>query len=195
LIATIVTFITTRIVAVFITTIVVVAAVPSLIVLIHGNTITITTGPVASASRQHGDDERTRLILEVKTAGDDVLTKIHTEEASCDSQLDQLAAQSKISATETQADIDKGKSQIHSATTPFVNEIDADESEFSHLTVVSTTTEQTFLVRISEARVTALGENGTTGLVVTVCQTVLIEIRQIIITVVVQPGGGGDEGD
>lgn len=192
MIATIVTFITTRIVAVFITTIVVVAAVPSLIVLIHGDTITITTGPVASASRQHGDDERTRLILEVKTTGDDVVAKINSEEASCDSQIDQLAALSKISATATQAAIAKGKSQIHLATAPFIGEIDADENEFSHLTIISTQTEQLFLVRISEARVSALGENGTTGVVVTVCQTVLIEIRLIVITVVT---GGGDEGD
>ena len=42
MITTIVTFVTEKIVAVVITTVIVVAAVPTLIVAIHGNTITIT---------------------------------------------------------------------------------------------------------------------------------------------------------
>jgi hypothetical protein len=197
MIAPILTFLSTRIVYVFITTVVVVAAVPTLIVAIHGNTITITSGPVASASRQHGDDERARIIVQVKTAGDDAIVKLTTEEASCDSQIAQLASVSRLSGTATQAAIDKGKGEFHNAELPFVNEIKADEDELAHLSVVTTTTEQTFLVRINTVEVTALGEDGSSGALVTVCQTVLVEIRQIVVVVQVPPstGGGDDEGD
>ena len=193
MITTIVTFLTEKIVAVIITTVVVVAAVPTLIVALHGNTITITTGPVASASRTHGDDEHARLVLEVKTAGDNVVLKINNEEASCDSQIAQLAAVSKLSGTATQAAIEKGKGEFHKSELPLLNEVKADEDEFEHLTTVTSETEQTFLVRISTVQVTALGEDGHSGTLVTVCQTIIIEIRTIVITVVQPPSGG--EGD
>jgi hypothetical protein len=192
-ITTIVTFLTEKIVAVIITTVVVVAAVPTLIVALHGNTITITTGPVASASRTHADDEHAPLVLEVKTAGDNVVLKINNEEASCDSQIAQLAAVSKLSGTDTQAAIDKGKGEFHNSELPLLNEVKADEDEFDHLTVVTSETEQTFLVRLSTVQVTALGEDGHSGTLVTICQTIIVEIRTIVITVVQPPSGG--EGD
>jgi cell division protein FtsL len=198
-ITTIVTFLTEKIVAVIITTVVVVAAVPTLIVAIHGNTITITTGTVASASRLHGDDEHARLDLEVKTAGDNVVVKINNEEASCDSQIAQLAAVSKVSGTATQAAIDRGKGEFHNSALPLLNEVKADEDEFDHLNVVTSETEQTFLVRISTVQVTALGEDGRSGTLVSVCQTIIVEVRTIVITVVQPPassdGGDGDGGD
>ena len=195
MIATIVTFVTSRIVAVFITTIVVVAAVPSLIVLFHGNTITITTGPVASAARQQDEEERARLIIEVKTAGNDVVVLLNSEEASCDSQLAQLVSVSKISSAQTTAAIEKGKSEFHAATAQFVREVEADEDEFEHIAVVSTESEQVFLTRFLQVRVKALGEDGTTGVLITTCQTILIEIRTIVITVVAAPPSshGGDD--
>jgi cell division protein FtsL len=193
-ITTIVTFLSEKIVTVVITIVIVVAAVPTLIVAIHGNTITITTGPVASASRQNGDDEHARLILRVKTEGDAVVVKINNEEASCDSQIAQLAAVSRLSGTATQAAIEKGKGEFHNSTLPFVNEVKADEDELAHLNVITTETEQTFLVRISTVQVTALGEDGHSGTLVTVCQTILVEIRTIVITVIQAPGGD-DEGD
>jgi len=62
------------------------------------------------------------------------------------------------------------------------------------ISFVTIETEQTFLVRINEIQVIALGQNGKTGTLVTVCQTIVVEIQQII--VVVQPApGGGDDGD
>ncbi len=195
MITTIVTFVTTRIVAVFITTVVVVAAVPSLIVLIHGNTITITTGPVASAARQQNDEERARLIVQVRTAGNDVVVLLNSEEASCDSQIAQLVSVSKISPAQTTAAIEKGKGEFHSATAQFAREVEADENEFEHLAVISTETQQVFLVRFLQVRVKALGEDGTTGVLITVCQTILIEIRTIVITVVTTPGGGDGDDD
>ena len=193
MITTVITFLSEKIVAVIITTVIVVAAVPTLIVAINGNTITITTGPVVSASRTHGDDEHARLILQVKTEGDAVVIKINNEEASCDSQIAQLAAVSRLSGTATKAALDKGKGEFHNSTLPFVNEIKADEDELEHLNVITTETEQTFLVRISTVQVTALGEDGHSGTLVTVCQTILVEIRTIVITIVQKPGGEGDE--
>lgn len=193
MITSIVTFLSTRFVTVFVTTIVVVVAVPSLIIAIHGNTITITTGPVASASRHH-DDERTQLIVKVNTAGDDVITKVNTEEASCDAQLTALTSKSKLSTADTQAAIAKGEGEVHAAAAPFVKEIKDDEAEIENAKVVTTTIEQTILVRINQVQVIALGENGTQGAIVTVCQTVVVEITQIIVTVTVQPPSGG-EGD
>jgi len=193
MITSIVTFLTTRFVTVFVTTIVVVVAVPSLIIAIHGNTVTITSGPVASSSRHH-DDESTQLIVKVRAAGDDVITKVNTEEAGCDAQLLALAAQSKLSTADTDAAIARGEGEVHAATAPFVKEIKDDEAEIENLKVVTVKTEQVILVRINQVQVIALGENGTPGTIVTVCQTVIVEITQIIVTVTVQPPSGG-EGD
>ena len=176
-----------------ITTVIVVAAVPSLIVLIHGNTITITTGPVASSGRHHDDEERARLIIQLKTAGNDVVLLLNGEEAGCESQIAQLSKISKLSAAQTAAAIQKGKNEFHQKVVKFTDEVQGDEDEFDHLAVVSTDTQQVFLVRLLQIRVTALGDDGSTGLLITSCQTILIEIRTIVITVVTAPDGG--EGD
>jgi cell division protein FtsL len=191
-ITTIVTFLTEKIVAVVITTVIVVAAVPTLIVAINGNTITITTATVASSTRKHDDEERARLILQVKTAGDSVVVNINHEEASCDSQVDQLAAVSTLSGSATKTALDNGKAKFHATAAPLLKEIKDDEDEFDHLNVITTETTQTFLVRISNVQVTAFGTDGS-GVLITTCQTILVEIRQVIVIVVQKPGGG--EGD
>ena len=193
MITTVLTFLSQKIVAVVITTVVVVAAVPTLIVAINGNTITISTGPVASTSRHGDDQERARIIVEVKNAGDAVVVKLNHEEASCDSQIAQLSAGSKLSATATAAALQKGKDEFHKSLAPFENEIKSDEDELDHLSVVTIETEQTFLVRINEIQVIALGANGQTGTLVTVCQTIVVEIQQIIVVVQPAPGGGDDD--
>jgi hypothetical protein len=184
LITTIVTFLTEKIVAVFITTVVVIAAVPTLIVAINGNTITITPGPVASFTRHGDDEERARLILEVKTTGDTLVFQISSEEANCDSQISQLSSLSKLNAAATRAALERGKARIHDSTLPYLKQIKAEEDEFEHLTIVSVSTTQTYLIRIANIQVTALGEDSHSGLLITTCQTILIEIRQIIVIVV-----------
>lgn len=189
MITAIFTFLTEKIVAVVITTIVVVAAVPTLIVAINGNTITITTS-VASTSRHHDDDERSRLILEVKTAGDSVIFRIDNEEATCASQIDQLASLSKLSASATRAALDDGKAKFHASTLNFRKEIKDNEDELEHLTVITTETQETFLIRISTVQVTAFGHDGHSGTLVTVCQTILVEIRTIVVV-----HSGGEEHD
>lgn len=194
MISTIFTFITTRIVAVFVTTIVVVAAVPSLIILIHGHTITIATGPVASSSRHGDDEERARLIIQVKTTGHDVVVLLNTAEARCDAQIAQLTKISKLTAAQTAAAIQKGKGKFHLRVSEFVRDVESDEDEFEHLAVISTQTQQVYLARILQIRISALGQDGTTGALITICQTIIIEIRAIVIKVVVT-GGGDDEDD
>jgi hypothetical protein len=184
LITTIVTFLTEKIVAVFITTVVVVAAVPTLIVAINGNTITITPGPVASFTRHGDDEERARLILEVKTTGDTLVFQINSEEANCDSQISQLSSLSKLNAAATKAALERGKARIHDSTLPYLKQIKAEEDEFEHLGVITVSTTQTYLIRIANIQVTALGEDSHSGLLITTCQTILIEIRQIIVIVV-----------
>jgi len=162
----------------------VVAAVPTLIVAIHGDTITITPGTVASFTRHGDDEERARLILEVKTAGDTLVFQINSEEANCDAQISQLSSLSKLNAAATKAAIERGKVRIHDATGPYLKQIKDAEDEFEHLSVITVSTTQTYLVRIATIQVNALGEDGHTGLVITTCQTIIIEIRQIIIVIV-----------
>ncbi len=193
MLASVVTFLSTRIVSVVVTTVVVVAAVPTLIVAINGNTITISTGPVATSSRHHDDDERARIVVEVKNAGNAVIVKLNNEEATCNAQISQLAGQSKLSATATAAALKKGKDDFHTNVVPFLNEIKADEDELDHLTVVTTEIEQTFLVRINTVQVMALGEDGQVGVLITVCQTIIVQIQQVI--VIVSPGGGERDDD
>lgn len=181
MITTIITFLTEKIVAVVITIVVVVAAVPTLIVAIHGDTITITPGTVASFTRHGDDEERARLILEIKTSGDTIVIQINNEEATCDAQISQLASLSKLNAAATKAAIENGKTKLHNATLPFVKEITADEDEFEHLSVITVSTTQTFLIRISTVQLTALGDDSHVGVLITTCQTILIEIRQIVV--------------
>ncbi|HEY1419600.1 MAG TPA: hypothetical protein VGG90_02700 [Candidatus Dormibacteraeota bacterium] len=206
MIAPILTFLSTRIVYVFVSVVVVVAAVPT-IVAIHGNTITITTvasssrhGEVASAGRHKGDDARTRLVIQVKTAGDDAIVKLNTEEVSCDAQIAQLASVSTLSSTATTAAIERGKSEFHNNEQPFISEIKADEDEIAQMKVVSSTTVQTFLLRIQTIETTALGDDGhhqSAGSLLTVCESIIVEIRTIVVVVQAPqpPSGGGGEGD
>lgn len=189
MITPILTFLSTRLVYVLVTTVVVIVAVPAVIGGIRGDGVTVTA---ASSSRQHGDDERARVIVVVKQAGDEVVVKLNDAEASCDAQITQLAAQSKVSTAATAAAIQKGKDQFHAAVAPYAAEVKADEDELEHAAVVTSTTEQTYLVRIQEVEVIALGQTGHPGVLVTVCQTIVVEVRQTIV-VVVKPGGGDGE--
>ena len=50
--------------------------------------------------------------------------------------------------------------------------------------MISVSTTQTYLIRIANIQVTALGEDSHSGLLITTCQTILVEIRQIIVIVV-----------
>jgi hypothetical protein len=189
LITTVITFLTEKVVAVVITTVVVVAAVPTLIIAINGNTITTSTGVVVSTTRITTQDERTLVIVEVKTAGDAAILKLKNLEMSCGVQIDQLAAKSKISSAATGTTIQNAKNNFHNSVVPFVHEIEADEDEISHLSVITVETEQAFLVRINTVLVLALGDEGHAGSLLIVCQTIIVQITQIL---VIQTGGERD---
>lgn len=191
MITSIFTFLSTRVVAVFITTFIVVAGVPSVIILIHGHHITITTQ--ASTTRQHGDDDRARIVIHIKTVGDELIVKLNHEEATCSGQIGALSKLSKISVASTQAAINKGKSQFHAAMASYVREIESDEDEIGHMTVVTSETERVFLLRIQSISVIALGEGSKTGVLITICQTIIIEIRKVIIVVIKPPDGEDDD--
>jgi hypothetical protein len=191
MISTIVTFVTTKVVAIVVTTVIVVVAVTSVIVL--GHNVTIAQSTVALASQKKADDERTRVIVRIKAAGDDVIVKLNNEETTCDSQITALTKLSKVSTAATQAAIKKGKTEFHTALAPYVRQIQSDEDESTHLTVVTSETERIYLLRISSISVTAIGEDGKHGVLITACQTIIIEIRQIIIVVVKPAGGEGDD--
>ena len=124
------------------------------------------------------------MVLEVKTAGDTIVFQINSEEANCDSQISQLSSLSKLNAATTNAALERGKARIHDATLPYLKQIKAEEDEFEHLSVISVSTTQIYLVRIANIQVTALGEDSHSGLLITTCQTILVEIRQIIVIVV-----------
>jgi hypothetical protein len=190
MISTIVTFVTTKVVAIIVTTVIVVVAVTSVIVL--GHNVTLAQTAVALKSQKKSDDERTRIILHIKTEGDNVIVKLNTAETTCDAQITALTKVSKLSSAATQAAIKKGKSEFHTALSPYVTQIKSDEDEISKLPAVTTETESIYLLRISSITVTAIGEDGKHGVLITACQTIVIEIRQIII-VVVTPAGGEDD--
>jgi len=122
-----------------------------------------------------------------------IIDKLNNEAAGCASQIAQLPGQSKLSATATGAELKKGKDEFHASIKPFDDEIKADEDELDHLKVITTETEQTFLVRINEVQVIALGENGQGGTLITVCQTIIVEITQVIVIVQPAPSGGDED--
>jgi hypothetical protein len=188
----ILTFLSTRLVYVFVATVVVIVSVPAVVVAIHGNTITITTA--ASASRHH-DDDRAQIIVKVKDAGDSVIVELNDAEAACDAQITALATKSKLSAGATAAALEKGKDDFHAAISPFVTEIQDDEDEIAHRTVVTVAVEQEFLVRIRSIEVAVLGQNGQNATVVTVCEEIIVQVTQVIVTVVAQPPSSDESDD
>jgi hypothetical protein len=192
LITTALTFITTRIVYVVVATVVLVAAVPTVIIGIRGHTVSVNAGPVASASRSQKQDEQVRIILEVNQAGDKVIVALNAFEASCDANIAQLAGQSRLSADATAAALKKGRDDFHAAVIPFVDEVQADQRDLDSLRVITVADEQTYLARIAEIQVVAIGDQANPGALVTFCKTVMVEVQQVI---VVQPPGGGGMGD
>ncbi len=180
MITTVITFLTEKVVAVIITTVVVVAAVPTLVLVINGSTVAPNSSVVVSITRLN-DDDRTRVIVEIKTSGDAAILKLKSLETGCDVQIEQLAGRSKLSATATRTALDNGKNNFHASVLPFIHEVEADEDEISHLSIITVETEQAFLIRINTVLLLALGEDGQHGALVTVCQTIIVQITQIIV--------------
>ncbi len=188
MIAALFTFLSEKIVALVMATIVVVAAVPTLIIAVSGNAITITT---AASGARASETERARIIREVREAANAVIVRLDSEEASCDSQIAELASRSKVSATATTTRLETAKHDFHQAVAPFLDELEADQEGLEALTVVTADIEQTFLIRIDAVQRIALGEDGHAGALVVLCQAIVVEIAQGIES----GAGGGADGD
>ena len=182
MITLITTFVTEKIVAILTVTLVAVAAVPTTLVLTTEHQTTVVL-------QQQEDQQQVVLIAAVKKAGDDAIVKLQSTESSCNIQVTQLVATSKIAPGRIQSQLAQAKSQIHGSVAPFVAQIQKDEDHFAHLAVITPEDEQDELGQIQVIEITALGGTGTTGVVTITCQTVVIEIQTVIKVIVLEHPG------
>lgn len=180
MITLITTFVTEKIVAILTVTLVAVAAVPTTLVLTTEQQTTVVL-------QQQADQQNVVLISAVKKAGDGLIVKLQNTESSCDTQVIQLVANSKIAPGKIQSKLALAKLQLHGSVAPFIAQIQKEQDRFAHLAVITPEDEQDELGQIQLIEITALGGNGTVGVVTVTCQTVVIEIQTVI--VVVERGG------
>ncbi len=170
-------WLTERIVAVLAVTLVGVAAVPTSI-------LVLTEHQVATVQLQQENDQRLILVQTVKNAGDAIVAKLTTTESSCNTQVAQLVATSKLNSPRITTAVSNGKNQIHGSVTPFILAIQKDEDEFAHLAVITPDIRDAFVTQIQLLGTTALGNGQTVGVVTVTCQTILLEIQQVMIIVI-----------
>ncbi len=183
-------WVTERIVTVVTVTLVAVAAVPT--------TLVITTEHhVDVVLQQQGDAQKVVLIQAVKKAGDSLIVKLQNAESSCTTQVTQLVSTSKVAPGRIQSQLARAKAQLHGSVAPFIAAVQRDEDHIAHLDEISEQDEQDELAQIQLIEITALGNTQTVGVVTINCQTVVVEIKQVIQVIVLQPVvvNGGDEGD
>jgi len=179
MITLITTFVTEKIVAILTVTLVAVAVVPTTLVLTTEHQTTVVL-------QQQEDQQQVVLIKAVKKAGDNLIVKLQNTESSCTTQVTQLVAASKIAPGKIQSQLAQAKTQIHGSVAPFVAQIQKDEDHFAHLAVITPEDEEDELGQIQLIEITALGGNGTVGVVTVTCQTVVIEIQVVIQVIVIQ---------
>jgi len=167
------TWIAARIVTVFTVALVTVAAVPTSI-------LVLTEHQVAAVQLKQEDGERLILINTVKQAGDAIVVKLTTTESGCNAQVAQLVANSKLNAPQITTAVNNGKNQMHASVTPFILAIQKEEDEFAHLAVLTPDIRDAFVAHIQLLGTTALGNGQTVGVVTGTCQTIVLEIQQVI---------------
>ncbi len=170
-------WLTERIVTVLTVTLVAVAVVPTSMLL-------LTEHQVATVQLKQEDDQRLILVQTVKQAGDAIVAKLTTAESSCNTQVAQLVATSKLNAPRITTAVNNGKNQIHASATPFILAIQKEEDEFAHLAVISPDIRDTYVTQIQLLGTTALGNGQTVGVVTVTCQMIVLEIQQIIVIVI-----------
>ena len=179
-------WVTERIVTVVTVTLVAVAAVPT--------TLVLTTEHHADVVlQQQGEEHKIVLIKAVKKAGDDLVVKLQNAESSCNTQVTQLVAASKVNPAVIQSQLAQAKTQLHGSVAPFVAAVQKHEDHIAHLDQVSDQDEEDELSQIQLIEITALGSGQTTGVVTVTCQTVVVEIKLVIqvnVTVIVHKSGG-----
>ncbi len=179
-------FVTEKIVAILTVTLVVVAAVPTTLVLTTEHQTTVIL-------QQQEDQQQVVLVTAVKKAGDAVILKLQNTESSCNAQVTQLVAASKVAPGKIQSQLAQAKLQLHGSVAPFIAQIQKDEDHFAHLAVITPEDEEDELGQIQLIEITALGGTGTVGVVTVTCQTVVVQIQLVIHIVVVEQHSGFDD--
>lgn len=176
MITLITTWVTEKIVAVFTVTLVAMAAVPTTLVLTTEHQVTVTL-------QQQEQQQRIVLIQTVNKAGDDLIVKLQNAEASCSTQITEVVTTSKLNPGRVQSQLARAQTQLHGSVAPFIAAIRQDEDNFARLAVLSSDDEDSELGQIRLIAITALGDGQTTGVVTITCQTVIIEIKVIVVEV------------
>lgn len=186
-------WVTTRVVSVITTLTVVVASVPAVVLLEAPAQVHAEDEPPVIVLAVQGDD-RAALVKVLKDEGDKVVAALGAAESSCDVQIDQAAAGSKQAQPRTQEIVARAKSQVHSASAPLVVAVQRDEDEFEHLDGVTPEVLDRFLSQIHLIKVTALGgDDDRAGVITVTCQTVVVEVRELLVVVVVKREKEDDE--
>jgi hypothetical protein len=183
------TWISERIITVTAVSVLTVAAVPTTLVIVsHDDHNTLAVIQPA--------DEHSKVVLvsAVKKAGDDLITKLTTTEASCTTQVTQAVTTSKVAA-KVQPQLSKAKTEIHGSVAPIVAAIKSDEARFANLTFVTPQDEENELAEFNTIAIIALGNGQSTGTITVTCQTVLITIQETIQITVIQETPCKTEGD
>jgi hypothetical protein len=143
--------------------------------------------------QQQSDEHKIVLIKAVKKAGDELVVKLQNAESSCNTQVTQLVATSKVNPGQIQSQLDQAKTQLHGSVAPFIAAVVKHEDHIAHLDEVSEQDEQDELSQLQLIEITSLGGGQTVGVVTVTCQTVVVEIKLVIqvnVTVTVHKSGG-----
>ena len=174
------TWISERIITVIAVTVLTVAAVPTtLVIASHDDHQTIA---VIQPADEHS---KVRLVGAIKKAGDDVIAKLNSTEASCNTQLTQTVSASNVAA-KVQPELATAKSRVHSSVSQIVVAIKADQERFARLKFVTPQDEDNELEHLKLIEIIALGDGHSAGTISVTCQTVLITITQTIQITIVQ---------
>ena len=174
------TWISERIITVIAVTVLTVAAVPTtLVIASHDDHQTIA---VIQPADEHS---KVRLVGAIKKAGDDIIAKLNSTEASCNTQLTQTVSASNVAA-KVQPELATAKSRVHSSVSQIVVAIRADQERFARLKFVTPQDEDNELEHLKLIEIIALGDGHSAGTISVTCQTVLITITQTIQITIVQ---------
>jgi len=122
------------------------------------------------------------LIQAVQTAGDDLIVKLQTAEASCNTQVATLVTTSKVNPGKIQSELARAKLQIHGSVAPLIVAIQKDEDNFAKLTLITPEDEETELEHLQQLSIVALGDGKTIiGTVTVTCQVVIVVIQVVLV--------------
>jgi len=169
------TFITERVVTFITMTLLAVAAVPTTLVLVSQHQVV--------ATEEH---RQVVLIQALKDEGNLVIARLQNAQASCDSQIQTvIAGQPKLgSVPRIQTAVTQGRDHLNATVANFVLLVQDEEEAAAKLAVLTPALENVFLEEIHSIQLIALGDGTNLGVVTITCQTVVIEIKEIVILVI-----------